>query len=160
MTAADRPTICLVMIVRDEAHIIEEGLSSLVHLIDRWVVVDTGSTDSTMDVVRSFFDRHGVPGELQERPWVDFGTNRSQAMELAYGKADYSWVFDADDVVEGDLDLSGLDADAHQLRFGPDLTFWRTQIFRSDQPWRYEGVLHEYPVLDGEPARIERVEGD
>lgn len=161
MEPGERPTVCLAMIVRDEAHIIEEGLSSLVGLIDRWVVVDTGSTDRTMEIVTDFFAAHDVPGGLHERPWVDFGINRTQALELAAGQADYTWMFDADDVLVGDLDLSDLGADAHQLRFGPDLTFWRTQIFRSNQPWRYEGVLHEYPMRsDGELARVERIEGD
>lgn len=160
MPSAERPTVCLAMIVRDEAHIVEEGLASLVGCIDRWVVVDTGSSDDTIEIVRSFFAARGVPGELHERPWVDFGTNRTQALELAAGQADYTWMFDADDVLVGEMDLSGLDADAFQVRFGPDLTFWRTQIFRSDQPWRYEGVLHEYPVSGNGDTHIERVEGD
>lgn len=154
-----RPTICLNMIVRDEAHVIEEGLASVVDHIDCWVVVDTGSVDDTIDVVRAFFAAHDVPGEVHERPWVDFGTNRTEALELAAGKADYTWVFDADDLVVGSLDLTALSADAYQLRFGSDFTWWRAQIFRSALPWRYEGVAHEYPRCLADPCRMERLEG-
>ncbi|MEJ7846428.1 MAG: glycosyltransferase family 25 protein, partial [Acidimicrobiales bacterium] len=155
-----RPTICLNMIVRDEAHVVAEALACVARHIDRWVIVDTGSVDGTIELIRSFFAERGIPGELHERRWVDFGTNRTEALDLAAGQADYTWVIDADDLVEGDLDLTGLDADAYTLRYGRDaLTFWRTQIFRSSLPWRFEGVVHEYPTCDPAPARIERLDG-
>ena len=157
---AVRPTVCLSMIVRDEAHVVAETLAAVAAHLDHWVVVDTGSTDGTQDVVRAFFADVGIPGELHERPWRDFGTNRTEALALAAGKADYTWVIDADDLVVGDLDLSGLTADAYAVRYGPDFVFWRTQIFRSALTWRYEGVLHEYPVCDEPGVRIERLEGD
>ena len=157
---AVRPTVCLSMIVRDEAHVVAETLAAVASHLDHWVVVDTGSTDGTQDVVRAFFAEAGIAGELHERPWRDFGTNRTEALALAAGKADYTWVIDADDLVVGDLDLSGLTADAYAVRYGPDFVFWRTQIFRSALTWRYEGVLHEYPVCDEPGVRIERLEGD
>lgn len=154
-----RPTVCLSMIVRDEAHIVTETLAAVAPHIDHWVVVDTGSVDGTPAIVAAFFADLGIPGTLHERPWRDFGTNRTEALQLAAGHADYTWVIDADDLVAGELDLSSLEADAYSLRYGTEFVFWRTQIFRSTLPWRYEGVLHEYPVCDA-PARIERLEGD
>ncbi|CAN5631117.1 hypothetical protein BH10ACT1_BH10ACT1_34420 [soil metagenome] len=156
-----RPTVCLNMIVRDEAHVVAEALACVAPHIDRWVIVDTGSVDDTIEVIRSFFAERGIPGELHERPWVDFGTNRTEALELAAGQADYTWVIDADDLVAGDLDLTELEADAYTLRYGKEgFTFWRTQIFRSALPWRFVGVVHEYPTCDAEPCRIERLDGD
>lgn len=153
-----RPTICLNMIVRDEAHIICEALDSAAPRIDRWVIVDTGSTDDTVATIERRMAEHGIPGEIHHRPWRDFGTNRTEALELANGQADYLWVIDADDMVEGDLDLTGLSADSYLLRYRVGYSFWRRQIFRSGLPWRYEGVLHEYPVCDA-PATEERLEG-
>ncbi len=147
------------MIVRNEAHIIRESLDAAAGRIDRWVIVDTGSTDDTIAVIEQRMAEHGIPGEVHRRPWRDFGTNRSEALQLANGQADYLWVLDADDTVEGDLDLSGLTADSYLLRYRVGTSFWRRQIFRSGLPWRYEGVLHEYPVCD-EPATEERLDGD
>jgi GR25 family glycosyltransferase involved in LPS biosynthesis/glycosyltransferase involved in cell wall biosynthesis len=147
------------MIVRDEAHIIRETLDSVAPLIDYWVIVDTGSTDATIETVRSHMASKGLPGEIHERPWRDFGANRTEALELCRGKADYIWVIDADDVVVGDLDLSGLDADSYLLRYGDGFRFWRRQIFRDGLRWGYKGVVHEYPVcLD--PATEERLDGE
>lgn len=154
-----RPTVCLTMIVRNEAHIIRESLDAAAGRIDRWVIVDTGSTDDTVAIIEQRMADHGIPGEIHHRPWRDFGTNRSEALQIADGQADYLWVLDADDTVEGNLDLSGLTADSYLLRYRVGVLFWRRQIFRSGLPWRYEGVLHEYPVCD-EPATEARLEGD
>ncbi len=154
-----RPTVCLTMIVRNEAHIIRESLDAAAGHIDRWVIVDTGSTDDTVAIVEQRMADHGIPGEIHHRPWRDFGTNRSEALQLANGQADYLWVLDADDTIEGELDLTGLTADSYLLKYRVGTSFWRRQIFRSGLPWRYEGVLHEYPVCD-EPASEARLDGD
>ena len=148
------------MIVRNEAHIVTETLECVAGRIDYWVIVDTGSTDDTRRVIRSFFDRQGIPGELYERPWRDFATNRTEALQLSRGKADYVWIIDADDLVVGDLELTDLSLDAYSLRFGPDLVYWRRQIFRDPQIWRYEGVVHEYPVCAASGVSEARLEGD
>ena len=40
-----RPAICLNMIVRNEAHIVNEVLAAVAPYISSWVIVDTGSDD-------------------------------------------------------------------------------------------------------------------
>jgi len=147
------------MIVRDEAHVVRETLDSVAPHLDHWVIVDTGSTDATMEVVGEHMAGLGIPGELHERPWRDFGANRTEALELCRGRADYAWVVDADDLVVGELDLTGLVADSYLLRYGPDFRYWRKQIFRDGLPWRYEGAVHEYARCL-EPATEQRLEGD
>ena len=44
--------IALCMIVKNEEKIIERCLSSVLPLIDSWVIVDTGSTDGTLDKIK------------------------------------------------------------------------------------------------------------
>lgn len=153
------PSICLNMIVRNEAHIVHEVLDTVAPYISYWVIVDTGSDDGTQDVIRKHMESLGIPGELHERPWRDFGHNRSEALDLAHGHADYIWVIDADDLLVGTPDFSGLTADCYHIYYGLDVTYWRRQIFRDGLPWRYEGVLHEYATCD-EPFSEERLEGD
>lgn len=156
-----RPTICLNMIVRNEAHIVREVLDCVAKYISYWVIVDTGSDDGTQDIIRAHTAELGIPGELHERPWQNFGVNRSQALDLAQGHADYIWVIDADDLVMGDLDLSNLTADAYELRLGDSagFSYWRAQILRDGLPWRYLGVVHEYVDCDQPFARL-RIEGN
>jgi glycosyltransferase involved in cell wall biosynthesis len=148
------------MIVRDEAHIIRETLDSVAPYISSWVIVDTGSDDGTQDLIRDHMARRGIPGELYERPWRNFGDNRSEALNLAQGHGDYRWVIDADDRVVGTVDFGRLDADMYQLRQrSPYGVFWRPLLFRDGLRVRYEGVVHEYIRCD-EPFVGERLEGD
>ena len=103
----------------------------------------------------------GIPGELHERPWRNFGHNRSEALTLAQGHGDYIWVMDADDTVVGTPDFGGLSADVYNLRYGQGARFmyWRRHLFRDGLRWRYEGVVHEYAVCD-DPFVEERLDGE
>jgi glycosyltransferase involved in cell wall biosynthesis len=160
MTA--RPAMCLNMIVRNEAHIVREVLDAVAPYITSWVIVDTGSDDGTQDVIRSHMAGLGIPGELYERPWRNFGHNRSEALTLAQGHGDYIWVMDADDTVVGTPDFSGLSADAYYMRIcesATHWTYWRPLLFRNGMRWRYVGVLHEYPHCE-DPCVAERLEGE
>lgn len=144
-------SICLCMIVKDESHIIVDTLRHLLKYIklDYWVISDTGSTDGTQDLIRNFFQEQGIPGELDETPWKNFGYNRTVAFQKAYGKSDYVFVWDADDEIVGDFRMpSPLTADVYQFIFGNDTGFRysRNQLFNNKKRWRYVGVLHEYPA--------------
>ncbi len=151
-------SLCLNMIVKNEAHVVRELLESVLPFIQSWVIVDTGSTDGTQELIRAFFRDKGLSGELHERPWRDFGHNRSEALALAQGKADYTWVIDADDKLFGQPQLKHLTKDSYDLKFGSDFTYWRKQIFKSQLDWRYIGVLHEYPHSD-QATTSGRIEG-
>ena len=156
------PSICLTMIVKNEAHVVCEALASALPYITDYVIVDTGSTDGTQATVRRFFAARGVEGHLFERPWTDFGTNRTEALRLAreHSDSDYLWMMDADDVIRGDPHLEGLTLDGYHLRIGPGLEYWRIQIFKRSVAWRYVGVLHEYPTCDLASPALGHVDGD
>src|SRR5436190_21012115 len=110
--AADRhPSICLCMIVKNEANVLARCLASCRELIDYWVICDTGSTDGTQELIRH--ELAGTPGELHEHEWVDFGHNRSELMKLARGKADYLLLIDADMTVVQEQALPKLRADSY-----------------------------------------------
>ncbi len=157
--ADGRSTICLNLIVKNESHVVHELFESVAPYIDYWVVVDTGSTDGTQDIIRREMDRHGIPGEMHERSWRDFGHNRSEAIQLAQGHCDYIWVMDADDVLVGKPDFHGLTADAYLMLIDDGVVYWRRQVFRDGVPWRYQGVLHELAVCD-EPFTEARMGGE
>ncbi|HEU4888595.1 MAG TPA: glycosyltransferase [Thermoanaerobaculia bacterium] len=146
-----KQTICLNMIVKNEAPVIRRCLGSLRRLIDCWVIVDTGSTDGTQEVIREALA--GLPGELHERPWVDFAHNRTEALDLARGRADYLLLIDADEAlhIEDGFVLPPLTADIYSVavRFG-GVTYTRRHLLRDGKPWRYEGSVHEY-VTSPEP---------
>ncbi|MGI4854284.1 MAG: tetratricopeptide repeat-containing glycosyltransferase [Janthinobacterium lividum] len=143
-------TIALCMIVKNEQHVLRRCLQSVLHRIDHWVVVDTGSTDGTQDLVRDVLG--GIPGALIEQPWKNFGHNRSQAVSLARGCADYLLTLDADEYLQAEpgFQWPHLTHDAYDFVVDSGgTTYSRIQLVRSSLPWRYEGVLHEYITCDG-----------
>jgi len=149
-TTSDRQSICLCMIVKDEVDVLAECLRSCRDLIDYWVICDTGSTDGTQELIRR--ELEGIPGELHQHEWVNFGHNRSELMKLAHGRADYLLLLDADTAVEVEPGaLEGLKADAYMLAHLDDETRYYTKRLVSGRlDWRYVGAVHEYIVSDQE----------
>ena len=87
-------TLCLCMIVKNEESVIERAIRSVRSIIDYWVICDTGSTDETPATILRLLA--GIPGELHNKEWVNFGHNRTEAIRLAKDKADYILIMDAD----------------------------------------------------------------
>jgi hypothetical protein len=140
-----RQTICLAMIVKNEAPVIERCLASVLPLIDHWTIVDTGSTDGTQAVIRRYMK--DLPGILHERPWVDFAHNRSEALAFARPHGDYTLIIDADDVLmlPPGFKLPFLKADSYAIEIrNKERRYWRPQLVRNALAWRYEGVVHEF----------------
>jgi tetratricopeptide (TPR) repeat protein len=136
------------MIVKNEAHVIKRCLASVLPFIDSWAICDTGSTDGTQEIIREYLK--DLPGELIERPWVDFSTNRNQALDLAGGYGKYALVMDADTVLENELWMANasewgeLKDLGYYIKIIYGVThYWRTALVKLGAGWRYEGVLHE-----------------
>lgn len=143
-----KPTIALAMIVRDESAIIERCLESVCPLIDRWVICDTGSSDDTRELIAGALA--GIPGELYDTQWVDFGHNRTELLGFAHEAADYLLLIDADITVEQLAPLGALGADAYVLRETGTLDFGVIRLVRGDRRWWYEGSTHEHIATDGQ----------
>ena len=81
------------MIVRDEEKNLPHCSKSVEGVFDEIIIVDTGSTDRTVEIARSFGAR------VFDFVWVDdFAAARNAALARATG--DYAFWLDADDVVD------------------------------------------------------------
>jgi tetratricopeptide (TPR) repeat protein len=147
------------MIVKNEAPVITRCLSSVKQLIDYWVIVDTGSTDGTQEIIKQSLK--DIPGELHERPWKDFAHNRNEALALAKGKGDYILIIDADDTVDVSPTFAAphLTCGSYRLLVRlDDLSFQRDHLIASSLPWKWIGVVHEALTCD-EPHTTELLSG-
>ena len=145
------PSICLNMIVKNEAHIILKTLENILTYIPiiYWVIADTGSQDETKNLIKEYFKEKKIPGELVEHEWVDFGYNRTKALECAFDKTDYLFIFDADDFIVGNLKLPNiLNHDRYDFNFGKGFTYNRPLLINNKKKWKFIGVLHEYLIGD------------
>ena len=103
------------MIVRDEENNLPTCLESVRGLFDEIVIVDTGSTDRTAEIARSFGAR------VFDFVWVDdFAAARNAALARATG--DYAFWLDADDVVEP-AQRQKLEAILKRLRKGEEAAY-------------------------------------
>jgi glycosyltransferase involved in cell wall biosynthesis len=159
----DKATICLNMIVKNESHIIEKTLQNICDKIDisYWVICDTGSSDGTSEIIKRFFKEKNIPGELHNDTWIDFGFNRTSAIQKAKDKADYILIFDADDELVGDINLNNLMYDMYNFKFGPGITYYRPLLIKSGIDWKWFGVIHEFlGTASGTETKSENISGD
>jgi glycosyltransferase involved in cell wall biosynthesis len=158
LTAEELPKVCLNMIVKNETPVIRRCLESVKPLIDYWVIVDTGSTDGTQEMIQEYM--RDIPGELHERPWVNFEENRNEALDLAYGKSEYLLFIDADDILQfsADYRLPPLDKECYYIKIDYGwTTYSRIQLIRNSLKWRWVGVVHE--ALVGPASNDAHLEG-
>ncbi|MDP1608969.1 MAG: glycosyltransferase [Chlamydiales bacterium] len=138
--------ICLNMIVKNEASVIERCLLSVRKFIDYWVIADTGSTDGTQQIIRRVLK--DIPGELHERPWVNFAHNRNEVLSFSKQKGDYILLIDADECLEyaPSFSLPKLDKDVYGIiHRSENIEFQRGFLLNNHIPWVWVGVIHEEP---------------
>jgi tetratricopeptide (TPR) repeat protein len=159
-------TLSLCMIVRDEEAMLPRCLGAVADHVDEIVIVDTGSTDATMDIARSF------GAKVIETEWTgDFAAARNVSFDAA--TSDWIVYLDADEVLgEGQgarlreltqrtwreaFFLVETNYTGH-LEDGTAVHHNALRVFRNRPEYRFHGRIHEQiaQTLPGDlPERIE-----
>lgn len=158
--AEDR-TLTLAMIVRDEEEMLPRCLQAVMPAVDELVIVDTGSTDRTVEIAESFGAR------VLHHEWTgSFAEARNVSFDAATG--DWILYLDADEVlVEDDLpalrELLGQTwREAHYLvetnytgddDDGTAVVHNALRLFRNRAGYRFDGRLHEQ-IADKLPGHL------
>lgn len=148
---AEGMRLSLCMIVRDEQEMLPRCLASVAGAVDEMVIVDTGSSDATVEIARSFGAR------VIFHEWTgSFAEARNVSFEAANG--DWLLCLDADEVlVEEDAPLlRALTGRTWREAFylsetnytgdledGTAVTHNALRVFRNRPEYRFEGRLHE-----------------
>ncbi len=157
-------TLSLCMIVKNEAEGLEKCLSTARPHVDEIVVVDTGSTDGTLDIARRYAD------VIDEIEWPDsFAEARNHSLDLATG--DFIVVLDGDEFLPDPLHwrrirkaISSGDVAVVRIPIKNLLPegqliaadrMWQERVFKNDPVIRYEGRVHNQH-FDGMVAYMER----
>ena len=88
-------SISVVIITKNEAHIIGTTLQSLQGITDDIVIVDSGSTDTTLAIAQQF------GAKIIETTWEGYGQNKNKGIAAAK----YNWILnlDADEAIDDTL---------------------------------------------------------
>lgn len=150
------PKVCLNMIVRDEETNLPRLLESVKDWISYYVICDTGSTDGTIEMIKEFGEKNGIPGEIYEHEWQNFGHNRTLALTAVYdgyeeGRHDCDWclTIDADEKfhVEDPDWISKLDRDRSYCidKVERSIRYNVNQLINiSHERWDWRGPAHNY----------------
>jgi glycosyltransferase involved in cell wall biosynthesis len=118
-------------------------------LFDRYRIVDTGSTDNTIGVIRGTLA--GIPGEIVQSEWTDdFAFHRNQALPTDLGPDDFVLMMDADDemVLGMPFSVGELDKDCYSIaNVDAQMANYRPHLFKINQNTKWVGVRHE--ALEG-----------
>ena len=158
--------LILCTMVRNEEKALPRLIKSCKGVVSHVVVTDTGSTDKTIEVMKAACEEIGVPYELHQDVWSDFGTNRTN--NLVHGRESiknwglkpeesYLLLLDADMEVPPNVVKPKVFPEIGLLpQHSPGgLTWWNVRIIRGDIEAKYVGRTHEYISHNGSPIRYD-----
>ncbi len=140
------------MIVKNEEDVIGRCLECVKKFADEIIIVDTGSTDKTKEIVSKYTKK------IYDYIWND---NFADARNFSFSKAtkEYLMWLDADDVIQKD-EIEKIKAlkknidktvDIYMLKYNvgfdsegkPNFTYYRERIVKGEKQYKWVGPIHE-----------------
>jgi len=141
--------INLCIMVKNGGEQFENMLNKNKHLIDQWTILDTGSTDNTIEIIKKVLNNK--KGTLYEEPFINFRDSRNRLLDLAGESCKYILMLDDTYIINGDLreflnDVRGDQwSDSFSLFIKSDDTeYVSNRIIVSDRKLRYLFKIHEF----------------
>jgi tetratricopeptide (TPR) repeat protein len=152
--------VILATMIKNESRNICRMLNSAKGVATHYCVVDTGSTDDTVMVVKQWFRDNHVPGLVVEATFKDFGTTRTQTLHEAQAYASgmamdlqqtYLLLLDADMILENrGYKPEDLNVDVVRItQSHGTLAYQNVRLVRASMNVSYIGRTHEYLNIDG-----------
>lgn len=154
---ATRPTLSVCMIVKNEEKMLPACLESVRDLADELIIVDTGSTDHTIEIARA------AGAVVHSHPWQnDFSLHRNQS--LSYATGDWVLQIDADERLTKESrqrlrtflrhvppKTSGVMVTIRDFaRNGELRSVWNyPRLFRNRAGVKYDGIVHNQVLVPG-----------
>ncbi len=154
------------MIVKNEERFLEQCLRSAAGVADEICIVDTGSTDATLEIAERFGAR------IEHRPWRnDFAWARNESLALATKR--WILVLDADEELLPES-LAALEElkrapayrtavwlrcfnKADDYRGTGTMSHALIRIFPNSDEIRFRGLIHEFPTVGDSPTGLDGV---
>ena len=154
-----KATISACMMVKNEEKNLPRALESIKDWVDEIIVVDTGSSDRTVEIAQGF------GAKIYHHPWEnDFSKHRNQS--ISYASGDWILILDADEELDQESapqlsKLTTAPPEVHCFLFellnevavGGQTFVLHPRMFRNRVGFHYEGTVHNKPIVYGQVVR-------
>lgn len=141
--------INLCIMVKNGGDQFEEMLLKNLHIIDRWTILDTGSTDKTIEIINKMLIGN-KKGKLYQEPFIDFKNSRNRLLDLAGETCKYTLMLDDTYIIKGELKkfLKSVEGDQFSDSFtmyikSDDTEYGSNRLLKSNRKLRYLYKIHE-----------------
>lgn len=154
--------IILLLMVKNESSIIKRCLSYAINYIDAISILDTGSTDNTIEICKDFLDKSEKPYDINIEMWQNFGYNRTISFQKCQEfckklewdpNTTYALLLDADMCLcptsafkDFNLTSNGYSI----IQKNPIIDYYNVRLLKLSYNWKCIGATHEY--WDGSEA--------
>lgn len=162
--------LILTQIMKDESHVAKRMLDSIKGFVDGICIVDTGSTDESIEIVKKWGEDNGVETFVFQRPFDDFEKSRNfsiqKAKETFLNRNDNNtyygfWLdFDEQMIIDPNFDKSKIDKDLYMFNvFIGQMKYTRNELYKLDKKFQFYGPVHEYIICDDKNITSGLMEG-
>ena len=141
--------IHLCIMVKNGGPQFEEMLKNNYSIIDRWTILDTGSTDDTIEIINRVLVGK-KKGNLYQEPFINFRDSRNRCLELCGKSCKFILILDDTYIMKGNLRefLNTVRSDQYSNSFtlfieSDDTKYGSNRIIKSQSGLRYKHKIHE-----------------
>jgi tetratricopeptide (TPR) repeat protein len=154
--------IILLLMIKNESKIIERCIGRALEHCDAICILDTGSTDNTVEVCKKFLTESGKPFKVSVEPFKNFGYNRTVSFQKAQelcrelewdANITYTMTVDADMIIKPSptfKDYKMTNSGYTIMQQNGSLKYYNTRFMRCSYNWKCIGGTHEY--WSGDPV--------
>lgn len=167
------PCLALVMMVKNETKRITVSLDSVKGIVDKFIIMDTGSTDDTVHIIKEYCETNKIKLDLLEKTVTPFHYSKARnlILDFADDKADFLLLLDCNDELKNGGNVrrfidnyKGVASAFHVCQEwwnGASLDkYFNIRLLKSKFGWKYNGAIHEYisnPLLDQNNPKTDMV---
>lgn len=146
----------LLMIVKNSGEILRECLKENKKWIDHWTILDTGSTDNTINIIKE--ELKDIEGNLYFSDFINFSHARNKCLELSSTKCKYQIMLDDSYFIHGGKELRNIlqknTIECFFIKIGHynngylSNEYISKRIFKNNENIKYKYRLHEEIIID------------
>jgi len=156
MSAHNHNKIILLLMIKNESKIIERCLGRALEHVDAISILDTGSTDNTVELCEKYLSSCGKPYKINIEPFKNFGYNRTVSYQKAQkfckelewdGELTYTMAVDADMIIKPSTEFKNYKMTASGYRViqqNTAIKYHNQRFMRCNYDWKCVGPTHEY----------------